>query len=549
MLPSGNTYITALDLTLENPVIPKIRVLSFYNRPSTNEGVPLLKNWLEQHLDRQIPTVIGMDANLHHNQWNPPNRTNVHPVARDLIRICGTTGFKIVSEKGVPTFYPRRNGSPSTIDLTWGNWALTKHNLECKTLTKTFGSDHQALQIQIPRETNQEPPMKNTANIKKLDHATYQAVVENRLSTFPLTFDTNDDVTSGINQLTDILTEAFYAQGKVVKDNKHKQKQWWDKEKLRPLIKTRNRARRWMIRSRSQEAELCYWQWQKYVKQEMEKLKRAHWRRFLATADNNLTFKALAYTLPTTTGSVAPLYREDRSMATDKEEQAELLFFGTSVALTECHLPDTQPTPPPTRGPIPIIPPHEVETIIDSLPKKKAKGPDAIPNELIKIAKSELSPILASIFNHCLKTSFYPPQWKQAITAIIRKQGKGDYSEAGAYRPIALLSCMSKVFESVLTRRLAYWAETNKVIAEGHTGGRRQHSVDDAFVMLTTWIKHKWRQGLIVSGLFLDVKSAYPSVHTKRLIHTLRESECPEYLIQLTQDFLTNRSTSIRLED
>lgn len=372
--------------------------------------------------------------------------------------------------------------------------------------------------------------------------------VETALTNMSSIFNTDDQAISGINQLTDVLTDAFYAQGKTVKQNEHKQKPWWDEKILRPLIKTRNRARRWAMRSRLPEAEKCYWDWQRFVKQEIEKLKQKHWRAFLANADKNLTFKALSYTIPASTGSIAPLYREDRSVATDKEEQAELLFFGTSVTLTDCNLTDVPPGLSPPRGPFPFIPAYKVETIISKLPTKKAKGPDNVPNELLKITKSEISPILAKLFNYCLKTGFYPPRWKNAVTAIIRKHGKTDYSEPGAYRPIALLSCLSKVFESLLTHRIAYWAETNSVLAEGHTGGRQQRSTDDAFVMLTTWIKHKWRQGLIVSGLFLDVKSAYPSVHTDRLIHTLRSHECPEYLVQLIQTFLSNRSTNIRLE-
>lgn len=549
VLPSGNTFITAVELMTGDTKLPKIRVMSFYNRPRTNEGLPLLKIWLDQYLDRQSPTVVGMDANLHHPQWSPAHRTNTHPAARDLIKMCGTAGFKVLSEKAVPTFYPRNAGSPSTIDLTWGNWAVTKHKIECKTLTQTFGSDHQVLQIQFPRRATYEHPTRNTASLKTLNQATYQTIVENRLSLLSPIFESKEQVTTSINQITDILTESFLAQGKIIKDNKHKQKPWWDEDKLQPIIKTRNRARRWMIRSRLPEAQTCYWEWQRFVKQEMEKLKRRHWRAFLAKADKNLTFKALSYTVPTATGSIAPLYRSDRSIATDKEEQAELLFFGTSVALTECSMQDAQAELPPNWGYIPIVPPFEIESIIATLPTKKAKGPDAVPNELMKLAKSELSTILASMFNYCLKTGFYPPQWKNAITAIIRKQGKENYSEPGAYWPIALLSCISKVFETLLSRRLAHWAETNNVIAEGHTGGRRQHSTEDSFVMLTTWIKHKWRQGFIVSGLFLDVKSAYPSVHTDRLIHTLRNQECPEYLVQLIRSFLSNRTTSVRLED
>lgn len=54
---------------------------------------------------------------------------------------------------------------------------------------------------------------------------------------------------------------------------------------------------------------------------------------------------------------------------------------------------------------------------------------------------------------------------------------------------------------------------------------------------------------MIVSGLFLDVKSAYPSVHHKRLINTLRKNECPEYLVQVISKFLADRTTSLQLED
>lgn len=549
ILPSKSPYITAAEIKTHDPHIRTLRVVSFYNRPTTNEGIPVLQDWLNLHSSRTVPTIIGMDGNLHHPHWNPTYRTNTHPMARELVRMMGTTGHKLLSEKGVPTFYPRQRGKPSTIDLTWGNWKLSKLNHTCLTLKETFGSDHQGLLITLPREPAPRPPTRNTASLKNLKPVDYCNAVENQLSAFSNPNDTETQIMANINQLTTILLDAFHKQGKDVPDDKYRRKAWWDETKLRPLIRTRNRARRWMIRSNLPEAKECYWNWQRYVKSEIEKLKRKHWRCFLAKADNALAFKAMAYTVPTSSGSVAPLYRADKSIATDKTEQAELLFYGTSVALTDCNLSDISTESPPPIGPFPAITEHEVEEIIKDLPNKKAKGDDDVPNELIKLAKSLLSPALTQIFNQCLKLSFYPQCWKRAITAIIRKHDKADYSEPNAYRPIALLSCLSKVFEALLTRRLSYWAETNCILAEGHNGGRRQHSTEDAFVTLTTWIKHKWRLGMIVSGLFLDVKSAYPSVHHKRLIDTLRKKECPEYLVRLIQQFLTDRTTSLRLEN
>lgn len=106
VLPSKSTFITTVEIKTEDGKLPKLRVMSFYNRPRTNEGLPVLKQWLEHNNDRSIPTIIGMDANLHHQKWNPAARHNTHPQARDLIKMCGTAGYTVMSEQGVPTFYP-----------------------------------------------------------------------------------------------------------------------------------------------------------------------------------------------------------------------------------------------------------------------------------------------------------------------------------------------------------------------------------------------------------------------------------------------------------
>lgn len=41
--------------------------------------------------------------------------------------------------------------------------------------------------------------------------------VETALTNMSSIFNTDDQAISGINQLTDVLTDAFYAQGKTVK--------------------------------------------------------------------------------------------------------------------------------------------------------------------------------------------------------------------------------------------------------------------------------------------------------------------------------------------
>ncbi|MBW0590791.1 hypothetical protein O181_130506 [Austropuccinia psidii MF-1] len=66
--------------------------------------------------------------------------------------------------------------------------------------------------------------------------------------------------------------------------------------------------------------------------------------------------------------------------------------------------------------------------------------------------------------------------------------------------------------------------------------------------MLSSWIHHKWREKKIVIGTFLDVKSAYPMVHKKRLIHLLIAQNCPPYLYLIIDSFLTDRTTKLCLD-
>jgi ribonuclease HI len=305
-----------------------------------------------------------------------------------------------------------------------------------------------------------------------------------------------------------------------------------------------------MILSNSAEARHCYYAWQLAFKQKVEELKLLHWRRFLARTGDASAFQAYRFTKAKQSTTVEPLYRPDKSLCTDVAEQAGLLFRGTSIIHSVCDLSDIPAreldTPHRSFPPITLA---EVNRAIDSLPKKKAVGPDNIPNELIQIGKSLISPFLTTIFNACIRQGFFPKGWRTATTAIIRKAGKPDYSDPNAYRPIALLCTMGKLFEKILNERLIHWIESNNVLPQGHMGGRRGRNLTDALIVFTSWVKHQWRTGKIVAGIFLDVKSAYPSVYVTRLVDQLHRLSCPTYLIPIISSFLTERSTSIRMGD
>ncbi|MBW0505538.1 hypothetical protein O181_045253 [Austropuccinia psidii MF-1] len=92
--------------------------------------------------------------------------------------------------------------------------------------------------------------------------------------------------------ISSILKEAYFKQGKWVRMNTCKKKDWWDRRLLNLIVKGKNRARRWMLLTRSMEAKSCYQDWQQVFKTKVNELKRNNWQTFLSTNGPNHAFDA-----------------------------------------------------------------------------------------------------------------------------------------------------------------------------------------------------------------------------------------------------------------
>ncbi len=116
------------------------------------------------------------------------------------------------------------------------------------------------------------------------------------------------------------------------------------------------------------------------------------------------------------------------------------------------------------------VSPDEVTRLIMQTSSKKAPGPDHITNTMLKKSQEIIAVPLAHLFIHCLKMGHFPSCWKRAQLVIFSKPGKSDYHVADSYRPISLISSISKLLEKVINNRLVAHLEDRQIISQSQHG-------------------------------------------------------------------------------
>ena len=245
-----------------------------------------------------------------------------------------------------------------------------------------------------------------------------------------------------------------------------------------------------------------------------------------------------------TSSSFPPLSQPDGEFAVSSISKAELFAqtFAVNSTLDDSgHVP---PTPPPSDYFIPKIKilRNDVFHTLSGLNTRKAYGPDGIPPIVLKNCASVLAPCLTKLFRLCLSTSTFPSCWKYAYIQPVPK--KGDRSNPSDYRPIALISCLSKVFESILNKKIQRHLSTHNLLSDRQYGFRSGRSTGDLLSLLT----NSWSSSLGCFGetfaVALDISKAFDRVWHKALLNKLPSYGFYPSLCSFISSFLSDRSIS-----
>ena len=243
-----------------------------------------------------------------------------------------------------------------------------------------------------------------------------------------------------------------------------------------------------------------------------------------------------------TSSSFPPLCNPDGNYVVSSASKAELFAetFAFNSSMDDSGV--VPPSPPPSDSFMPVLKifNYEVLSALSGLDPRKAYGPDGIPPIVLKNCASVLTPCLAKLFRLCLSTSTFPSCWKLAYIQPVPK--KGDHSIPSNYRPIALISCLSKVFECLLNKKITKHLSAHNLLSDRQYGFRSRRSTGDLLSFLTNSWSSSFRNFGETFAVALDISKAFDRVWHKALISKLPSYGFYPSFCSFISSFLSDRS-------
>ena len=190
---------------------------------------------------------------------------------------------------------------------------------------------------------------------------------------------------------------------------------------------------------------------------------------------------------------------------------------------------------------------EEVESYIKTLKNNKSTGPSSIPNKLFKQFKKPLSGPVSLLINLTFSEGRSPTILKIGkIYPIYKKQNK---TEVTNYRPISLLSNISKIMEKMVHNRLYMFLEQNNALYDFQFGFRNNHSTNHALIEITEQIRNACDKNLYTCGVYLDLQKAFDTVNHEILLKKLEYYGIKGTSYNWFQSFLCGRMQFTQIKD
>ncbi|KPM46545.1 hypothetical protein AK830_g65 [Neonectria ditissima] len=498
--------------------------------------------------------ILLGDFNLHHPDWSGDRTIRRTPAADQLACGINALGLELLTTPGVVTYSNSLDTDKrsSTIDLTFASQGISTQVEHCRVLDiPGFQSDHRLIETTLLLSLKQET--KSRPFWKMVNEALFKHKLRSLLPPLDTPLDTREQVSRYIVNVAEALRET---QALCVPTSSSRPPR--QRAPTKPELELEEAV------GKLDELQATYRATKDHrllpelecLERDIQRLDTWCWRHFTETSANTMTG---AFRLSNLAGKIGkprdashmpPLKYDGKYHSTDEDKVTAIRDSTFKNNADFGPVPEGPPPRPDDGRDSLFISRHvtseEVSDLIKALPWSKACGTDKIPNEAIRMGGDTLLPFLVRIFNACFSMSYHPPEFKEAMLVMVRKQGK-EANLPESWRPIALLSCMGKLMEKIVAIRMLRALQSEPHLLPATQFGCR--STTQAIQYLLEIVYSSWSDNIFncVTILCTDMSNAYNILIRSMLLQSLSDKRMPPWIVDFILSFLSHRSGSFHL--
>ena len=124
-----------------------------------------------------------------------------------------------------------------------------------------------------------------------------------------------------------------------------------------------------------------------------------------------------------------------------------------------------------------------------------------------------------------------------------------DRSNPKNWRPISITSCLMRLFEKVILKRLNSFLRENNILIRNQSGFRAKRSTLDNLFFVSQKAFECYNRGWSMLSIFFDIEAAFDKVWHDGLIFKLCKIKIPYYILRFLINFLRGRKFQVKVGD
>ena len=192
-----------------------------------------------------------------------------------------------------------------------------------------------------------------------------------------------------------------------------------------------------------------------------------------------------------------------------------------------------------------VVDTETVMQMIKNINHRKATGCDNIPGKLIRIAHREISIPICSLLNASIAAKRFPSIMKYADVSPCFK--KEDNLFKGNYRPVSVLTVISKLYESVLNNQMVdHLSELFNTLLSAF---RKHYNCQSLLLKLIEDIKSALDKGHKTGAVFMDLSKAFDCLPHALLLAKLNAYGLSTAVCELMSSYLNQRMQRVKISN